>query len=61
MIETAGAAVLPVAKAGHFMHFFVAVITSAPIAVGRYHEEFLRLLADVSWDNGFTSSRTARR
>ncbi|MEZ0050289.1 phospholipid/cholesterol/gamma-HCH transport system permease protein [Mycobacterium sp. MAA66] len=52
MLEAADSAVLPVAKAGHFMHFFVAVIASVPVALGRYRKEFLRLLADISWGNG---------
>jgi hypothetical protein len=30
-------------------------------AVGPYRKEFLRLLVDISWENGFASSRTPRR
>ena len=47
-----GRAMLPIARLGHLLVFFVRALAAAPIAVRQYRGEFLRLLSNITWGNG---------
>jgi phospholipid/cholesterol/gamma-HCH transport system permease protein len=40
------------AKVGHMVFFFGRVLAATPVMLGRYRQEFLRILSDISWGNG---------
>ena len=41
-----------VRRLGHMLSFFIAALTSVPLALRRYRHEYFRLLSDVTWGNG---------
>ncbi|QZY47013.1 ABC transporter permease [Mycolicibacterium austroafricanum] len=50
--DAAKSASLSVAKLGHVVYFFGCTVASMPATVRRYHKEFMRVLADITWGNG---------
>ena len=42
----------PIIRLGHMLVFFVRALVAVPIALRRYHGEFLRLLSNITWGNG---------
>jgi phospholipid/cholesterol/gamma-HCH transport system permease protein len=45
-------AVMPIARLGHMLAFFVRALAGVPIVLRQYRGEFLRLLSNITWGNG---------